>query len=105
MTDHNDDASFDSTLRSLLQGAEAPDDTGFSARVMAALPAQVSARQLRWARWAKRGQWLAISLAACGVAALRPGAEGSLDTPHVLAALALAGMLIFWSIPSRWSRG
>nr|WP_316642096.1 hypothetical protein [uncultured Roseateles sp.] len=105
MTDHHDDTSLDTALQSLLRAADEPDDAGFSLRVMAALPANVPPRQLRWARWVKRGQWVAISLAACGVAALLSDANGSLDMPHAVAAVALTGLLIFWSIPSRWSRG
>jgi hypothetical protein len=46
-----------------------------------------------------------MSLAAGGVAVLLLGHNRPLDGPHALAALALTGLLIFWSIPSRWSRG
>lgn len=104
--DDNDDASFDEALRQQLQGGGEPDDTGFSLRVMAALtPKGVSSQQRRWARWVRRAQWVAISGAACGVAALLAGWNGPLDMPHAVAAVALVGLLIFWSIPTRWSRG
>lgn len=104
MTEHDDnDASIDAALRRHLHGDAEPGDDGFSLRVMAALPAQVLPQRRRWARWIRHAQWVAISLAAFGVAALLSG--GTVDTPHVLAAGALMGLLVFWSIPSRWSRG
>jgi hypothetical protein len=104
---HDDDtSSFDDALRQQLQGDGEPDDDGFSLRVMAALaPKGVSARQRRWVRWVRRAQWVAISVAALGTAALVAGVNGPLDMPHVVAAVALVGLLIFWSVPSRWSRG
>jgi hypothetical protein len=105
-TNHDDDSVFDDALRAQLQAGDEPDDAGFSLRVMSALPAaRVSARQKRWARWVRRAQWLAISLAACGVAALLGGNGGSVEGPQALAALALMGLLIYWAIPSRWNRG
>ena len=102
VTDH-DDAPFDSALRQHLHSATEPDDDGFSLRVMAALPAPVPQR--RWAGWVRLAQWVAISLAACGTAALLSGADAPLDTPRAVAAVTLMGLLIFWSVPSRWSRG
>lgn len=103
---HDDDVSFDDALREQLHGGGEPDDDGFSLRVMAALtPSGVSPKQRRWARWVRRAQWVAISVAACGTAALMAGANGPLDTPHLVGAVALVGLLVFWSIPSRWSRG
>ncbi len=107
MTNRNhDDSLLDDALRAQLQAGPEPDDAGFSLRVMAALPAaRVSARQKRWARGVRRAQWAAISLAACGAAALLGGTSQPLDGPHALAALALLGLLIYWSIPTWWSRG
>ncbi|MFT7774297.1 hypothetical protein [Roseateles sp.] len=96
--------SFDDTLRQQLQGGGEPNDAGFSLRVMAKLPAQVAPRQYRGARWVRRSQWAAISLAAYGAATLLAGAGGPLDLPHGLAAVTLLGLLIFWSVPSRWNR-
>ena len=103
---HNDDASFDDALRQQLQDGGEPGDDGFSLRVMAALaPKGVSSQQRRWARWVRRAQWVAISTAACGTAALLTSANGPLDTPHIVGAVALVGLLIYWAVPSRWSRG
>lgn len=105
-TPNHDDASLDEALRQRFQDGSESDDDGFSLRVMAALaPKGVSPQQRRRARWVRRAQWVAISGAACGVAALMAAANGPLDMPHALAAVALVGLLIFWSIPSRWSRG
>ncbi|MBV8036924.1 hypothetical protein [Roseateles sp.] len=105
MNDFDDDASFDDALRQRLQDGGEPDDAGFSLRVMAALPPPVAAQQCRRARWVRRVQWAAIGTAACGATALLAGAGGPLDMPHALAVAALMGLLAFWSIPSRWSRG
>jgi len=106
-TNHDDhDSVFDDALRQQLQEGGDPDDDGFSLRVMAALaPKGISPQQRHWARWVRRAQWLAISAAALGTAALLTGANGPLDTPRVVGAVALVGLLVFWSIPSRWSRG
>ena len=104
MTEH-DDTPFDTALRQHLHSAAEPDDDGFSLRVMAALPARVLQRRRRWAGWVRLAQWAAISLAACGTAALLSGADAPLDTPRAVAAVTLMGLLIFWSVPSRWSRG
>jgi hypothetical protein len=107
MTNHDkENISFDDALREQLNSGGEPDDDGFSLRVMAALaPKGVTPRQRRWARWVRRAQWAAISVAAVGTAALLAGTNGPLDTPHAAAAVALVGLLVFWSVPSRWSRG
>lgn len=104
-TTHDDTSSFDDALRERLQDGGEPDDDGFSLRVMAALPSGVAPQQRRWARWVRRAQWVAISIAACGAAALLADGNRPLDTPHALAAVSLMALLIFWAIPSRWSRG
>lgn len=101
----NDNPAFDDALRGQLHGGGEPADAGFSLRVMSALPEYVAPEQRRRARWVRRAQWLAISGAACGAAGLLAHGSGSLDAPHATAAVALVGLLIFWSIPSRWSRG
>ena len=103
MTDPDEDTSFDTALRHQLRDGGEPDDDGFSLRVMAALPPHVAQHQRRWARRVRRAQWAAISIAACGVAVLLAGAP--LDAPRAVAAAALMGLLVYWSIPSRWSRG
>jgi hypothetical protein len=108
-TNHDDDqhdSAFDEALRRQLQGDDEPADDGFSLRVMASLaPKGVTPQQRQWARWARRAQWTAISTAAFGTAALVAGGNGPLETPHMVAAVALVALLIFWSVPSRWSRG
>jgi hypothetical protein len=105
LDDLHDDSGFDDALRARLQCDGEPDDAGFSLQVMAALPAYLPPQQRRWARWARRAQWLAISAAACGAAALLADSAGGLDAPRALAAAALVGLLIFWSLPSPWNRG
>lgn len=100
-----DDDSFDTALRAQLHGDGEPGDAGFSLAVMHALPEQVPPHECRWAGWVRRAQWAAISLAACGLAGLIADGSGGLDAPHALAAGALLGLLIFWSVPSRWNRG
>lgn len=104
---HDDrDAGLDDALRQWLQGGDEPGDAGFSLRVMAALePPGVSSRQRRWARWVRQAQWAAISVAACGAAALLASANQPLEAPQAVGAVALVGLLIFWAVPSRWSRG
>ncbi|RZL37493.1 MAG: hypothetical protein EOP35_08525 [Rubrivivax sp.] len=96
---NHDDDPFDAALRRQLDEAAEPDDAGFSLRVMAALPPPAPRRR---ARRVRQLQWLAISLAACG-AALLLGTQG--DAPQALAGMALMALLIFWAVPSRWSRG
>jgi len=110
ITNHDDDkhdGALDEVLREQLLGSEEPADDGFSLRVMAALEPKgaVSPQQRRWARWARRAQWVAISAAAFGTTALVANTRGPLDMPHAVAAVALVGLLVFWSVPSRWSRG
>ena len=99
-----DDTPLDAALRAHWAAAEEPDDGGFSLRVMAALPPQPTPGRQRRARWMRLAYWLAMSLAAGGTAALTGGWSGPLDMPHAMAALALIALLIFWSVPNRWSR-
>lgn len=104
MNDIEEDTALDAALRTHLQREPEPDDAGFSLRVMAALPPAAAPARQRWVRWVRRAQWLALSLAACGAAALLSGSAGPLDGPHAVAAAALVGLLIYWSVPSRWTR-
>ena len=104
MNDIPDDLSLDTPLKAHLQREPEPDDAGFSLRVMAALPPAVAPAQRARVRWIRRAQWAAVSLAACGAAALLSGSAGPLDGPHAVAALALVALLIYWSVPSRWTR-
>jgi hypothetical protein len=95
------DAAFDAALRQCFQSEAEPDDDGFSQRVMRALPAR-PAHQILWQEWVQRAQWTAMSLAACGIAILTSGTGAP---AHSVAAYTLIGLLTFWAIPSRWSRG
>jgi hypothetical protein len=99
------DTALDAALRQHFRNEAEPDDDGFSQRVMAALPARPLRRQIRWIEWVERAQWTAISLAACGVATLASINDVSATTAHNVAAYTLIGLLIYWAIPSRWSRG
>jgi hypothetical protein len=103
--DHDQDGSFDTALSEHFRRQAETDDDGFSQRVMAALPARAARPHVRWADWAQRAQWAAISGAACVFAALTSSGDGRLDISQTAAAYSLIGLLIFWSIPSRWSRG
>ena len=100
-----DDSPFGAALRQHFLSEAEPDDEGFSQRVMAALPQRVVRPRVRWVEWVERAQWSALTLAACGVAVLLPIGEGRVDAAQMTAAYTLIGLLIFWSIPSRWSRG
>lgn len=99
------DIAFDKLLSEHFESQAEPEDDGFSRAVMATLPARAARPRIRWVRWVERAQWAAISLAACGVAGLMSMGEGRVDPIHQAAAYALIGLLVFWSIPSRWSRG
>jgi hypothetical protein len=99
------DSAFDAALQRHFQDVTEPDDSGFSERVIAALPARRSSGGIRWHEWIVHAQWTAISLAACGVVALTSISDGRASVAHNVAVYALLGLLIFWSIPSRWSRG
>lgn len=103
MTD-DDDARLDAALRQHWQQSNEPADAGFSLRVMAGLPDPAMSRRRRRARLVRRARWLAISLAACGSAGLLVGGPGAPDAAQALAAVALLGLLIFWTVPSRWNR-
>jgi hypothetical protein len=99
------DTPFETALRRQLRDAAEPDDAGFSLQVMAALPPHAALQHRRWARRLRRARWLAISLAACGAAVLLTDGSTRLDTPHALAGASLVALLVFWAVPSRWSRG
>lgn len=99
------DSPFDTALRQHFENEAQPDDDGFSQRVLAVLPARAVRRHLRWGEWVARAQWTAISLASCGVAALMPIGVERVDVAQITAVYTLIGLLIFWSMPGRWSRG
>ncbi|RZJ10244.1 MAG: hypothetical protein EOP39_09250 [Rubrivivax sp.] len=102
MTEHD---PLDAALRQHLQDQADLDDNGFSLRVMGALPVQVASSRRRYSRWITLAQWTLSTAAACGAAALFASGRAMDDAPHALAAVTLTGLLIYWSIPSRWSRG
>jgi hypothetical protein len=99
------DHPFDRALRACFESEPEPADDGFSQRVMAALPERAAPRCTRWADWALHAHWVAISLAAGGVAVLASATAGRLDGDPGLALHALIGLLVFWAWPGRWSRG
>jgi hypothetical protein len=99
------DTPFDAALRQYFRGEPEPDDDGFSQRVSEGLPERVTLQGVHWVELIERAQWTAIGLASCGVAALWPVGGVRVDTAQTTAAYTLIGLLIFWSIPSRWSRG
>ena len=95
---------LDSALHEHWQADPPPDDAGFSLRVMGALPTFVSPAQRRRARWLRRARWTALSVAGCGAGWLLTGPESLHGGPHLMAGLALVGLLIFWTLPGRWNR-
>jgi hypothetical protein len=99
------DSFFETALRQYLHNEAEPTDDGFSRRVMVALPARAVQAGLRRVELLELALWTAVSLAACGFALLWSVSAGHLDLAHQVAAYALLGLLAFWSIPSRWSRG
>lgn len=116
--------ALDIALLQIMQAGTEPQDAGFSQRVMAALPNRADAtRQQRQppghrlgrrlghrldhrslGHWLEPAQWAAASLAAVAAAALIAQGSARFDTPQEMAALALLGLMIFWSIPSQWNR-
>ena len=103
MTEHDD--SFDAALRQHLHGDPEPNDAGFSLRVMGTLPVQVTPARRRYSRWITLVQWTLCTAAACGAAAMFATGLAMKDAPHALATVTLTGLLVYWSIPSRWNRG
>lgn len=96
------DDPLDAALMHHLSSAPEPADNGFSARVVAALPPQPRRRRTPWADWVHRAQWAAMSLAGVGLALL-PSVTASADVAEGVAVYALIGLLVFWSLPSRWN--
>jgi hypothetical protein len=98
-------SSFDAALSQHFRSEPEPDDDGFSQRVMVGLPARASRRPIRWLELVQRAQWMATSVAACSAASLMSINDWRAADANTIAACTLIGLLIFWSIPSRWSRG
>lgn len=105
--DNSDNSDgLDAALRRQLQHTATPVDAGFSLRVMAALPPHgPSPAQHRWARWMRRAQWTASTMAALGFAGLQWNTGAQAEAGQVFTALSLLGLMIFWSVPSRLTRG
>jgi hypothetical protein len=99
------DAAFDSALRQHFQSEAEPDDDGFSQRVMTALPARPARANDSWVEWVERAQWAAMSVAASAIAILASSTDVSVTSAPGIATYTLIGLLMFWAIPSRWSRG
>lgn len=99
------DTPFDAALRQHFRSEAEPDDDGFNQRVMASLPARSLPSRTRCVELVEYAQWTATSLAACGAAALMSMSDGRVDVAHGVAVYTMIALLIFWSIPSRWSRG
>ena len=95
---------LDAWLRTGLQAGTEPDDAGFSLRVMAAVKPRISRAQRRRAAALRWARWLTSTAAACS-AALLLGSAGAADSPHALAGWFLLALLLYWSLPGRWSRG
>lgn len=106
------DTAFDRALRQALHADSELADDGFSSRVMAALPgAQSHSRaltpgirrrakdHLAWAHLA------ALSTAGGLLATLWSADVAVLSVEHQVATAALLGLLAFWAVPNRLSRG
>ncbi len=94
--------AFDTLLRTQLHAAPEPLDAGFSLRVMAALP-PANALPPALTRWLRIARWAATSTAAAGLAAVFASPTLQADPARALAGVCLLGLVVFWSIPSRWS--
>lgn len=103
MTDEPDDP-LAAALRRAWQADEEPADDGFTRRVMASLPARPVAATAPGPAWGQGLHWVAISVAAGAAAGLIDPSQGPLDSPRQLAGYTLLAWMVFWSIPSRWSR-
>jgi hypothetical protein len=95
---------FDTWLRTALQADGEPTDSGFAARLMAALPPQSPApapapARRGSARWRRHAQSLCLGAAAVALAlVLEPSAGlGALD--QALASSCLLALLVWWSLP------
>ncbi|MEO3690483.1 hypothetical protein [Roseateles paludis] len=98
--------AFDALLRTQLHAEPEPLDAGFSLRVMAALPTQTPRRFApppALGRWLRIAQWSATSTAAAGLSAVFASPTLQADPARALAGACLLGLVVFWSIPSRWS--
>ena len=104
----NPDSEMDALLSQALQDGPEPDDAGFSLRVMAALPTQKSARpdalSRQLFRLARAVQWSALVVAAIVMAALQVFTAHEPGSPGFPASLALIALVVFWSVPTRWTR-
>ncbi len=104
----NCDPEMDGLLRRALQDGPELADAGFSLRVMAALPAQRSRRSdaltRQLLRLARAAQWSALIVAAIVMTALQVFTAHEPGSPGFPASLALIALVVFWSVPTRWTR-
>lgn len=100
-----DDDGIGLALRQHFDADPEPADDGFTERLMAALPARAARRCGHWGERVVQLQWAALSIAAAVTALLVPLGSVQPDSTESIAAYTLIGLMAFWSIPSRWSRG
>lgn len=108
LPDRASEEALDRALRAHWAHAPEPPDDGFSQRVMAALPPRAAASRRnaqRWAPWLNGARWTALALASMGAAALLAPAGAAPDASQQLAAACLIGLVVWWSLPGRWSTG
>jgi hypothetical protein len=99
---------FDRALRQHFATDPAPEDGGFSQRVMASLPARSAMHGhsgRRWAPWLRGAQWTALTLASTAAAWLLAPGGAPPDAAQQLAAASLIGLAVWWSLPGRGSLG
>ncbi|HEY4079765.1 MAG TPA: hypothetical protein VGM81_03645 [Burkholderiaceae bacterium] len=102
------DSEMDDLLSQVLREGSEPADAGFSLRVMAALPAQKSPRPdaltRQLFRLARAVQWSALIVAAIVMTALQVFTAHEPGSPGFPASMALIALVVFWSLPTRWTR-
>jgi hypothetical protein len=106
------DKRFDRALREHFATEPEPADGGFCLRVLATLPQRAAVRAGRsasWPLWLTCARWTALSWAAVGAAMLMTPGSTAPEPAHPLAeqlaAACLIGLMVWWSLPSRWSSG
>lgn len=98
-------SALDIALRGHFHDEAEPADGGFSARVLAALPARAPRPGSPWHARAQIARWAAISVAACAAGLLWPAAGVAAGGAQSLAAYTLLGLMAFWSLPLQWNAG
>jgi hypothetical protein len=106
MTPTDQDTRFDAWLREALTDAPAPNDDGFTLRVMAALPPRSrAAADVSLRPWGRQAAALAMSAAGIGLGALSLFAGGLPPAEWGLAAASLLGLMLWWSLPQSAGSG